>query len=169
MPILKKLEKFLDENKAKYEIVEHKKVYTTYDAAQTQHDDLKRRAKTLLVATDRDYAFVVIPGNKRFDQNKLKKAINEQIKKDAKASGEKPKTIKKVKLATEAMIKKHVTKKTGALAPFGNLYKLHTYYDKSLDKAKKISLNAGSFTESLEMTPAQYKKLADPIEGRFSK
>ncbi len=169
MSVLPKLQKFLDENKAKYDVVEHKKVYTTYDAAQTQKEDLKRVAKTLLVAADRDYAFVVVPGNKRFDQNKLKKLINESRKKQAKEEGEKPKLVKKVKLTTEAMIKKNITKKMGALAPFGSIYKIPTYWDKGLDKPKKVLLNAGSFTESIEMTPAEYKKLEDPVEGRFSK
>ncbi|MFC1721293.1 aminoacyl-tRNA deacylase [Patescibacteria group bacterium] len=169
MSVLPKLQKFLDEHEAKYEIVEHKKVYTTYDAAQTQKEELKRVAKTLLVAADRDYAFVVVPGNKRFDQNKLKKLINETRKKVAKETGEKPKLVKKVKLTTETMIKKQITKKVGALAPFGSLYKIPTYWDKGLDNPQKILLNAGSFTESVEMTPAQYKKLEEPVEGRFSK
>lgn len=169
MAVLKKLEKFLDENKAKYEVLEHRKVFTTFDAAQTQKEDLKRVAKTLFVKIDSDYALVVIPGNKRFDTNKLKKLINETRKKEAKANDEKAKLAKKIKLTSEALIKKHVTKKMGAIAPFGSLYKLPTYFDKGLDKPKKILLNAGSFTESIEMTPAQYKKLEEPIEGRFAK
>ena len=169
MSMLPKLQKFLDTRQAKYEVVEHKKVYTTYDAAQTQKEDIKRVAKTLLVATDRDLAFVVVPGNKRFDQNKLKKLINETRKKEAKKAGAKPKLVKKVKLTSEALIKKNITKKMGALAPFGSLYKIPTYWDKGLDKPKKILLNAGSFTESVEMTPAEYKKLETPVEGRFSK
>jgi Ala-tRNA(Pro) deacylase len=169
MPILSKLQKFLEKNKAKYEVIAHKKVYTTYDAAQTQKADLKIVAKTLLVATDRDLAFVILPGNKRFDQNKLKKLINETRKQEAKKAGVKPKLVKKVKITTEAVIKKNITKKMGALAPFGSLYKLPTYWDKSLDKQSKILLNAGSFTESIKMTPAQYKKLEEPVEGRFAK
>ncbi|EKD49907.1 MAG: YbaK/prolyl-tRNA synthetase associated region [uncultured bacterium] len=169
MPILPKLQKFLEERKAKYDLLAHRKVYTTYDAAQTQKENLKRIAKTLFVKADSGYVFVVVPGDKRFDQVKLKKLINDARRKEAKEKGEKPKLVKKIKLTSESMIKKHVTKKVGALAPFGQLYKLATYYDKGLDRSKKILLNAGSFTESLEMTPAEYKRLEAPIVGRFSK
>lgn len=169
MSMLPRLKKFLDTRKAKYEVIAHKKVYTTYDAAQTQKEDLKCIAKALLVATDRDLALVILPGNKRFDQNKLKKLINETRKKEAKEAGVKPKLIKKVKITTEAVIKKNITKKMGALAPFGSLYKLPTYWDKGLDKPKKVLLNAGSFTESIAMTPAQYQKLEEPVVGKFSK
>ena len=37
MAIPKKLLKFLDENKVKYEVVEHRKVYTAHDSAKTQN------------------------------------------------------------------------------------------------------------------------------------
>ena len=53
----------------------------------------------------------------------------------------------------------------GALAPFGSIYKIPTYWDKGLDKPKKVLLNAGSFTESIEMTPAQYKKIEEQVEA----
>ncbi len=169
MPLLPKFQKFLDANKAKYEILAHKKVFTTYDTAQTLHVDLKSVAKTLFVKTDSDYVFVILPGTKRFDQNKLKKLINDTRKKEAKKAETKPKLVKKVELTKETAIKKMVTKKVGALVPFGSLYDLQTFYDKGLDSSKKIILNAGSFTDSVVMTPKEYLRLEKAVAGRFSK
>jgi Ala-tRNA(Pro) deacylase len=169
MAMLPKLRNFFVQSRAKYEVLTHKVVFTTYDAAQTLHVDLKTVGKTLFVKADSDFAFVIIPGNKRLDVNKLKKLINETRKKEAKKAGIKPKLAKKVVLTSETLIKKYVTKNAGALAPFGHLYKMVTYYDKGLDRAKKIILNAGSFTESVLMTPKEYKRLEKPVEGRFAK
>lgn len=169
MPLLPKLQKFLDQNNAKYEVLAHKTVFTTYDTAQTLHVDLKSVAKTLFVKTDSDYVFVILPGTKRFDQTKLKKLINDTRKKEAKKAGAKAKLVKKVELTKEAAIKKMVTKKVGALVPFGHLYDLQTFYDKGLDNSKKLVLNAGTFNDSLLMTPREYLRLARAVTGRFSK
>ncbi len=163
MSALKKLISFLDKNKIKYKIIEHKKVYTTYDAAQTQKINIKTIAKTLLVKGDSKFALAVIPGNRKLDIVKLKKVMNKYIIQ----IGEK--RIKKLSIANELQIKKNFTKKIGALTPFGSLYKRPTFVDKLLLKNKKINLNAGSFTESIEITPVQYKLAEELIEGSFSK
>lgn len=163
MPALKKLINLLNKNKAKYKLIEHRTVYTAYDAAQTQKISPKMVGKTLLVKGDSKFAIVVIPAHKKLDLQKLKKVMNRYIEK----IGEKK--VKKLSIAGEAQIKKYFTKGKGALPPFGSLYKIPTFCDKFLLKNKKININAGSFTESLEMTSAQYKKLEKPIEGSFSK
>lgn len=173
MPPLKKLINKLDEQKIKYGVVEHRKVYTTFDAAQTQKIKPQQVAKTLLVKGDSDFYFAVISGNKKLDSNKLKKVMNnyfvQQEESRETGSRSKPGEIKKLSIANEAQIKRNFTKKMGALPPFGSLYKCQTFVDKALLKNSKINLNAGSFTESLEMTPAQYQKFEEAAEGSFSK
>ena len=163
MPALKKLTNYLDKNKIKYNIVEHKKVYTTYDVAQTQKINLKTIAKSLLVKGDSKFALAVIPGNRKLDIEKLKKVMNKYID----HIGEK--RVKKLSIANETQIKRNFTKKIGVLTSFGSLYKVPTFVVKLLLKNKKISLNAGSFTESIEITPAQYKLAEELIEKSFSK
>ena len=79
------------------------------------------------------------------------------------------KRVKKLSIANEAQIKRNFTKKIGALTPFGSMYKIPIFVDKLLLKNTKINLSAGSFTESIEMTPDQYKKAEELIEGSFSK
>ena len=174
MPPLKKLLNKLDESKIKYKVVEHRKVYTTFDATQTQKIKPQQVAKTLLVKGDSDFYFAIIPGNRNLDSQKLKAVMNKYLVQqgEPRGAGSRPKPekkIKKISIANEAQIKRNFTKKMGALPPFGSLYKCQTFVDKLLLKNSKINLNAGSFTESLEMTPAQYQKFEEPIEGSFSK
>ncbi len=61
MKIASKIIKFLDENKIKYKIVNHKTVYTAYDVAVTMKKKLGEVAKTLLVLADKNYFLVVVP------------------------------------------------------------------------------------------------------------
>lgn len=161
--MLKRLENFLTKQKAVYKLITHKTVYTTFDLAQTLHEDLKTIAKTLLIQIDRDFVFVVISGNRRLDIIKLKKIINLERKKKSE------KSIQKIKIAAEAQIKNNITKKAGTLVPFGSLYHCATYIDKLLLKNKKIILNAGSFEEAIKITTSVYQKLENPIPGNFTK
>ncbi len=161
--MLKKLENFLKNKKAKFKTINHRKVYTAWDSAATQHINIKTVAKTLLVKADNDYYFVVLSANKKLDINKLKKVINKERKK------EDLKAIKRISLCSETVVKKKIVGKEGALSVFGSFYGYKTFVDSLLLKQKKINLNAGSFTESLEMTPANYKKIEEPIIGSLGK
>lgn len=160
--MLKRLENFLKKQKAFYQVIPHKTVYTTFDLAQTLHEDLKVIAKTLLVQADQDFIFAVIPGHRRLDPERLKKVVTEERKR----LGEGP--VQKLKIATEAQIKSKITKKVGTLIPFGSLYRRRTYVDKILLQNKKIILNGGSFTEAIKITISVYKKLEKPVEGSIS-
>lgn len=161
--MLKKLENFLIKKKAKFKTINHRKVYTAWDSAATQHINIKTVAKTLLVKADNDYYFVVLSAYKKLDINKLKKVINKERKK------EDLKAIKKISLCSETVVKKKIVGKEGAMSPFGSFYGYKTFVDSLLLKQTKINLNAGSFTESLEMTPANYKKVEEPVIGIFGK
>jgi len=149
----KKLEKFLDENKIKYKLHEHKKVFTAHDEAQTQHIKTKEIAKVVLVRSDKNYALVVVPATKYTDFNKVKKALKS----------------KKVSMAKESDITKILKSKIGLIHPFGNLYQLPVLLDNSLAKQKTLKSSAGSYTESLEIKISDFMKLAQPIKGSFSK
>lgn len=163
MPIPKKLEKFLEETKTKYEHVEHRKVYTAYDLAATLKVEPKQIAKALLIQTDREIVLVVVPGNTNIELPKLKKLINDWKK------SQEEKGVKKVSIASEALIKNRLTKKVGAIVPLGSIYRIPTFADKKLVAASKIVVNAGTFTDSVVLTSASYKKLESPILGSFAK
>jgi len=161
----KKLEKFLKENKIKYEIHEHKKVFTAHDEAQTQHVKTKEIAKVVLVKTTPPtpslikegakgaFALVVVPAQKYVDFAKVKKGLK----------------AKKVSMAKESDITKVLKTKVGLIHPFGNLYELPVLLDNSLAKQKKLMASAGSYTESIELKVSDFTKMVQPIKGSFAK
>lgn len=148
-----KLKKFLDQNKIKYKVEEHKKVYTAFNEAETQHLKPKEVAKTVLVKADKGYALVVVPAQKRVDFNKVKKVLR----------------AKKVSMARESDMAGVLKTKIGLVHPFGNLYKLPTLVDNALLKQKTMMASAGSYTESIEISAKQFAKLVQPTKGSFSK
>ncbi|MFA6525594.1 MAG: YbaK/EbsC family protein [Patescibacteria group bacterium] len=153
MPIPKKLLGYLDKDKTKYEIVEHKKVYTAFDLANTLKLKLSEIAKTLLVKTDKEYYLVVLPAHYRLDLVKLKKILN----------------AKKITIAKENVMQKVFKVKPGAITPFGFIHKTKVVMDKSLNKSVKVLLGSGSFKESIAMKVKDYVKMVEPIQGIFAK
>lgn len=147
MPIPKKILNHLEKNKIKFKIVPHKKVYTTYDLAETLREDLKKIAKTLLVKADRSYYLVVVPAHYQLDFKKIKKALK----------------AKKVGIATEKAMQKLLKIKPGAITPFGSMHNLEVLADKAFAKIQEILVGAGSFTESLRIKTKDLIKLEEPL------
>jgi Ala-tRNA(Pro) deacylase len=155
MAVPKKIINFLEKNKIKYEILKHRTVYTAYDKAKTLKVPEKMVGKTLVLKTDGKLAMALIPANKNLDKEKIKKLLK----------------AKKVDLASERLIKnKFKGVKVGAIPPFGNLWGLGTFADKSLINQPKIILNGGDYNFSIKISPVSFKKLIpELVIGSFSK
>lgn len=153
MPLSAKLTKHLAANTVVYTVVPHKTVFTVYDLAQTTKVKLNTIVKTLLVKADKEYVLAVLPAHLRLDLVALKKHL-------------------KVKTLTLAKEKDMLTKfkvKPGAMTPFGSMYKVAVVADKSLLKAEKVLMSAGSFTESLHLKMKHYLKAEQPQMVKIGK
>ena len=146
------LEKLLLENKIKHKILEHKKVFTAFDATQTQHLKTGEVAKAVLLKGKKGLYMAVLPAGNNCDFKSLSKIIGD-----------------KVSMAKEKDITAKLKTKVGLLSPFGSIYKIPVFLDKKLAKNKKLNLPAGSYTESIELSVKDYLKLENPVQGNFSK
>lgn len=187
----KKIIELLDKSKIKYEIIEHRTTYTACDTAATNAKNKikpEEVVKALAVKIDKEYVLALLSSNKMLDKSKLKKVVNDLIKKerkkveaDAKKSKEEKKTkelvgrakkmvaIKKVEFAKEAWMKKNIMGKIGAIPPFSVLTKTRIFVDGSLFRQKQLYLGSGEYEFSIKITPAQFLKLEkDLIKGSFS-
>ena len=151
MPISKSLEKLLKQNKIKFEVVEHRKVYTAFDSAETQDIKLTEVAKGVLLKGKKNLYLAVLPAGHNCDFKALGKLAGDRLS-----------------MAKENNIKNKLKTKIGLLPPFGSLFKLPVFLDKKLLKNKKINLPAGSYTESVVMSVKDYIKLENPMLGNFS-
>lgn len=151
MAISKVLEKLLKQNKVKYQTVEHRKVFTAFDSAETQDIKLSEVAKAVLLKGKKNLYLAVLPAGNNCDFKALGKLAGD-----------------KLSIAKEKDINTKLKSKIGLIPPFGSLFKLPMFIDKKLLKNKKINLPAGSYTESVIMTVKDYLKLEQPVTGNFA-
>lgn len=152
MAVPKKLLNHLDKNNTKFEVVEHRTVYTAYDLAQTMKKKLQEVAKTLLIKADKQYYLVVIPAHYKLDFAKIKKFLK----------------AKKVQIAKESEMKSKFKVKPGAITPFGSIHKVEVLVDKALLKTRDVFFGAGSFTDSIRMKVKDFLKLEQAQTGTIS-
>lgn len=147
----KSLEKLLKTNKIKYELVEHRKVFTAFDSAETQDVKLSEVVKAVLLRGKKNLYLAVLPAGNNCDFKALGKLAQD-----------------KLSMAKEKDITTKLKTKIGLIPPFGSLFKLPIFIDKKLLKNKKINLPAGSYTESIVMNLKDYLKLENPVAGNFA-
>ncbi len=148
MAIPKVVSDYLKQNKIKHKVLKHKTAYTAQEVAGAQRVSGHQVAKSIIVKAGKEFKVLVLPASKLVDFKKVKKVIG-----------------KSVSLAKEAELKKILPKgiKVGAQPPFGSLYNLETFVDKSLSKFDEIVVTGGTYTGTLKM------KLADLLKATKAK
>ena len=146
MPV-QQLKEFLDSRGVKYVSVKHSLAYTAQEVAASAHVSGKEMVKTLVVKLDGKQSLVALPANEKVDLEQVKSATG----------------AKSAELATEQEFGSRFPGcDVGAMPPFGSLYGMDTYVTESLTKDKEIAFNAGTHTEVIRMSYADFDRLATP-------
>lgn len=136
-----------------FETFEHEPVRTSEEAAKIRHGySLHQGAKAMIVRVkitnnDKKFVMLVMPGDLRFDNNKVKQIFN----------------AKDIRFATEeevATITGGV--QPGGVPPFGNLFGIDVLVDPLLLENEKIVFNAGDRRFSVGMMSVNYRSLVNP-------
>ena len=152
MPV-KKLKAFLDESNVKYLTITHSSAYTSQEVAASAHVSGKEFAKTVMIKIDGQMAMAVLPASYHIDFDTLKDIFG----------------TTSVTLASEAEFKDRFPDcELGAMPPFGNLYDMAVYVAESLASHTDIAFNAGSHTEIILLSYADYERLVKPRVFKFS-
>jgi len=147
------LREFLDNQNIKFISISHSKAFTSQEVAESAHISGRELAKTVIVKLDDKLAMAVLPASLMIDLALLKQATGANL----------------VTLATEAEFRETFPEcETGAMPPFGNLYKMNTFVDQRLREDEQIAFNAGSHTELIKMSFGDFERLANPIAANFS-
>lgn len=163
MAILKDLQKLLEKNKIKHEIIDHRTVFTALDNARTQHINAKEVVKTLVMKIDaKRHILALIPADKNLDKKKLLKEVNKWLKKE----GEN--TIRAVEFAKEEWMKRNLKGKVGATIPLGSVNKMKVFIDKGLLKNKNLVINSGDYEKSVKLATKKFIEIEDMVKGAFS-
>jgi prolyl-tRNA editing enzyme YbaK/EbsC (Cys-tRNA(Pro) deacylase) len=158
-PAAKKIINYLEKHRIKFEVLDHKKVYTAYDLAQTVGAKLEEIAKTLLIKVQLPeikksgkYFVVVVPASYYVDLEKVKKALK----------------ATKVELASEKLFSK-LDIEPGAVSPFGSLREFGVLVDRGLLEARHALVGAESFVQSLKLKVKDLVELEQAIVANVGK
>lgn len=150
---MQKLKEFLDNQGVKYVTIRHSPAFTAQEIAESAHLPGKELAKTVMIKIDGKMAMAVLPAPERVDFDLLQSVAEADD----------------VQLAEEYEFKNLFPGcEVGAMPPFGNLYSMEVYVEKSLAEDEEISFNAGSHTELFRMSYREYERLVKPRLARFS-
>lgn len=152
MTMSARLKTYLDEHKVHYTLMSHSPAYTAQAAAATLHVPGRELAKSVVIASGDQPGLAVLPA-----------AFHVNLKKLAELTG------KPVRLATEQeFISLFPDCELGAMPPFGQLYKLPVFVDRSLEADEEIVFNAGTHRDAIRMKYADFKKLVAPKVADFA-
>jgi Ala-tRNA(Pro) deacylase len=152
MGIPTKLVEFLERGKVRYEILHHPEAFTAQELAAIEHVKGKQHAKVVMVKADGHQLMAVLPADHRVDLERLDAV-----------------TGKRTALATEADFKTLFPDcAVGTMPPFGNLYSVETYVEESLTGNDFIVFEAGTHSDAIRMSYADFERLAQPKVAEFA-
>lgn len=146
MNVLEEIKKFLDDKNVEYKCWDHPPVRTSEEAAKIRGTPIESGAKALVFRSEGKFFMVVIAGDKKVEFKKIKKVIKSQ----------------KCSLATPEEVLKITGCEVGSVPPFGNLFGIPVYLDKSLLRSTTINFNAGKHGTSIAMSVEDYQKVVKP-------
>ncbi len=153
MAIVERVEGVLKKNNIIYKTIKHQEAYTAQETAEAMHVSGKNLAKVVMVKAKDRYVMTVMPASWRIDFRKLKEVLHETD----------------LRLATEEEFKSVFPDcEAGAEPPFGNLYNIETFVDKSLTEDEKIFFNAGNHYETVVMDYTDYQNVVKPRVAEFA-
>lgn len=152
MPV-QKLKEFLDSRNVRYVSIQHSRAFTAQEVAASAHIRGKDMAKSVIVKLDGDFAIAVLPASHHVDFDFLKERTGATT----------------VQLATEKEFKDLFPGcEVGAMPPFGSLYGMQTWVAEAISDNDEIAFNAGTHTEVIRMSYADYERIERPRVVRFA-
>ena len=149
----RKLKEFLDAQHIKYRTLVHPTAYTAQEIAALTHIKGQELAKTVMVKIDGNMAMAVLPASRQVDLPLLRKCAQ----------------AKSAVLATEEEFSGQFPGcEKGAMPPFGNLYGMLVFVDESLTRDRWIAFNAGTHSELIQLSYADFARLVHPKTGAFA-
>ena len=152
MSIAPKLEQYLNEVNAEYDVIRHIPTKSSLENARSCDIPAEQVAKAVLLDTsDDDHLLAVLPSDRRVELNELRSEL-----------GSKP------RLADEEEIKDiFVDCDVGAIPPVG--YGLKTIVDNSLEEQPDIYFEAGDHRSLVHMDRSEFQRvMRDARHGQFS-
>jgi Ala-tRNA(Pro) deacylase len=152
MPMSPKLKEYLDSHNVHYEVLPHAVAHSAAEVAHAVHAPAQELAKVVIVKVEGRFVMTVLPATWKVDLHRLREVF----------------AASDVRLAAEDEFKGLFPDcDLGAMPPFGNLYGLAVYVDRSLTEDEQIVFEGGSHSEAIRMRYADFATLVQPRIAEF--
>jgi|SRR5271157_832043 len=154
MQCKERLEAYLREHQVPYMLQHHAQAFSAQKIAESEHIPGKIVAKTVIVLADNKLIALVLPASYHADLNKVMAILG----------------ARDIRLAHEAEFANAFPDcEVGTMPPFGNLYGIAVYVDKSLTEDEMIVFPVGTYTDTMSLTYADFERLVQPIVIEFAR
>ncbi len=148
-----KLEQYFAGSRIYYEIQEHHTAFTAQEVAALLHERGIHVAKVFIARADGRTVMLVLPAIYKVDFDRVREMIGARDVRRAKE-------VEFAHLFPDCDV--------GAMPPFGNMYDIPVYVDKTLAMQPFIVFQAGSHRETMKMATSDYMRLVEPTIGEFA-
>lgn len=153
MKCRERMEKYLRENSVGFQVQTHKQAFTMQEVAAALHVPGNQVAKVVIVCADKDKVMLVLPAPYRINVDQVRDMVG----------------AKTIRLAKEEEFADFFPDcATGAMPPFGNLYGVTVYVDRSMSEEPDMVFRIGTHRETMKIAYADFVRLAQPVVGDFS-
>jgi Ala-tRNA(Pro) deacylase len=130
----------------------HPQAYTAQEVAALAHVAGRMLAKVVMAKAGDRLIMLVMPADHRVDLERLKGTLGNDVR-----------------LATEAEFRDAFPGcEVGAMPPFGNLFGIPVYVDRSLEADEEIVFNAGTHTMTAKLAFGDFVRLTEPRMAEFA-
>ena len=148
-----RLEAYLREHQVPFEEQKHARVFSAQKIAESEHVSNKEVAKVVIAFADNKMISLVLPASFQVDFDKAKRLLG----------------AKEVWQAHESeFVATFPDCEVGTMPPFGNLYGLPVYVEKSLTEQEMIIFPVGTYTDTMSVKYSDFERLVQPTVGEFA-
>jgi Ala-tRNA(Pro) deacylase len=150
--VFERVEQLLAEHGVAFDVLRHRPVYTSQEAAEVRGTPLSSGAKALVCKAGERFVMFVIPADRKLDSREIRRVRG----------------WRKLRFAGREEVERLTGLAPGAIPPFGSLFDLPTLCDQRLGENETINFNAGDHSISVSMRYADYVRVEAPELGTFA-
>ena len=148
------LQSFLDAMQVAYRVSHHPTAYTAQDLAMAEHVSGKKVIKPVVVRADEEFVMCALPACYKVDLDELRDQLQ----------------VRDIELCKEDKLRELFPDcELGAEPPIGRLYGMTTLMDESLVRDDHVTFQAGTHTDAVTMSLADYRRVAQPELAHFGR
>lgn len=151
--VLDAIRELLRRHEVSFRELRHAPTRTSEESARARGEPLEIGGKALLMKVDKSFALFVISAARKIDSAAIRRALG----------------ARRLRFANVDELRERTGLVSGDVPPFGEpILPFPLYADESVFENDRIAFNAGSLTDSIVMSVADWAEVARPERLRFS-